>query len=90
MTTDELKKYRKKASYSYSFGSFPTFELLQSRPETAEMVILHSDAKPEIRNKLKQECRKAGVKIISDDRHMEKLPGCENVPRGYSPFSIKG
>lgn len=78
MTADELKKYRKKASYSYSFGSFPTFELLQNRPETAEMVILHSDANAEIRNKLKQECTKAGIKIISDDRQAEKLRDKEN------------
>lgn len=78
MTADELKKYRKKASYSYSFGSFPTFELLQNRPETAEMVILHSDANAEIRNMLKQECTKAGIKIISDDRQAEKLRDKEN------------
>ncbi len=78
MTADELKKYRKKAAYSYSFGSFPTFELLQCRPESVEMVLLHSDAKAEIRNKLIQECGKTGVKILSGDRHMEKLRDKEN------------
>lgn len=78
MNADELKKYRKKAPYSYSLGSFPTFELLQSRPETAEMILIHSDAKAEIRHKLMQECERAGVKMISDNRPVEKLRDKEN------------
>lgn len=78
MTLNEIKKYRKKDAHSYCLGSFPTFELLQTRPETAEMILLHSDAKAEIRNKLKQECGKAGVKIVYSDRHMEKLRDKEN------------
>ncbi|MDE6641045.1 MAG: TrmH family RNA methyltransferase [Acetatifactor sp.] len=78
MTLNEIKKYRKKDAHSYCLGSFPTFELLQTRPEMAEMILLHSDAKAEIRNKLKQECGKAGVKIVYSDRHMEKLRDKEN------------
>ncbi len=55
MKVSEIKRYSKKESYSYSPGSFPTFELLQSNPEAVDMILVHSDAKAEIRNKLAQE-----------------------------------
>ena len=73
MTLNEIKRYRKKDACSYCLGSFPTFELLQNKPEAAEMVLAHSDLKAEIRYKLERECEKAGVKIIRSDRHIEKV-----------------
>lgn len=78
MTITEIKKYRKKDTYSYSFGSFPTFELLQNKPEMAEMVLVHSDANAGIHKKLNQECEKENVKIIYSDRHVEKLRDKDN------------
>lgn len=78
MTVKEIKKYRKKDACSYSFGSFPTFELLHTRPELIEMILVHSDAKAEIRDRLNQECEKAGVEIIHSDRHIEKVCDKEN------------
>ena len=68
MTVNEIKKYRKRDACSYCFGTFPTFELLQTKPEVIEMILVHSDVKEEILNKLKQECKKTGVKIIQSDR----------------------
>ncbi|MDE6739498.1 MAG: TrmH family RNA methyltransferase [Lachnospiraceae bacterium] len=78
MTVNEIKKYRKKAAYSYSFGSFPTFELLQAKPELIEMILVHSDINTEIQNKLDSECEMAGVKIIQSDRHIEKIRDKDN------------
>lgn len=78
MTVNEIKRYRKKDAYSYSFGSFPTFELLQSKPEIVEMILVHSDVKEEILNKLNQECEKAGVKILQSDRYIEKVRDKDN------------
>lgn len=78
MTVNEIKKYRKKDAYSYCLGSFPTFELLQTRPEAVEMILLHSGAKTELQNRLKQMCEKAGVRIVYSDRHLEKLRDKEN------------
>lgn len=78
MTVNEIKKYRKKDVHSYCFGSFPTFELLQNRPETAEMILLHSDARTEVRDKLEQECRERGIQTVHSDRHMEKLRDKDN------------
>lgn len=78
MTVNEIRKYKKRDAYSYSFGSFPTFELLQSRPEVIEMILVHSDAKTELQDKLRQECEKAGVKIVHNDRHIEKVRDKDN------------
>ncbi|MBD5513255.1 MAG: TrmH family RNA methyltransferase [Lachnospiraceae bacterium] len=73
-----MKKYRKTAPYSYSFGSFPTFELLQTKPELIEMILVHSDINAEIQNKLDSECEMAGIKIIQSDRHIEKIRDKDN------------
>ena len=78
MTVNEIKKYRKRDACSYCFGTFPTFELLQTKPEVIEMILVHSDVKEEILNKLKQECKKTGVKIIQSDRHIERIRDKDN------------
>ena len=78
MTVNEIKKYRKKDAFSYSFGAFPTFELLQNKPEMAEMILVHEDASAELLEKLKRECEKADVKIIYSGRRVEKVRDKEN------------
>lgn len=78
MKLDEIKKYNKKGSYSYSLGTFPTFELLQSKPEVIEMILIHSDVKAEIRNELEQECEKANVIIVESNKYIEKIRDKEN------------
>lgn len=78
MTVNEIKKYRKKDVRSYCFGAFPTFELLQARPEAAEMILVHSNAKTELQDKLKRECEKAGVKILHSDKCVEKVRDKDN------------
>ncbi len=78
MTINEINKYKKQNSYSYSFGSFPTFELLQTKPEIIEMILVHSDINTEIQNKLAFECKMAGVKIIQSNRHIEKIRNKDN------------
>lgn len=78
MNVSKIKKYGKKDRYSYSLGSFPTFELLQSKPEAVDMILVHSDAKAEIRNKLVRECKKAGLKIVENDKYIEKIRDKDN------------
>lgn len=73
MTVNEIKRYRKKDAHSYSFGSFPTLELLQTVPEMAEMVLIHEDAGEQLWRKLKRECERAGVEIIQGGRYVEKI-----------------
>ena len=38
----ELRRYRKEYGHSYSFGVFPTLELLTHRPRSAIMVLVNS------------------------------------------------
>lgn len=78
MTGNEIKKYRKQSAYSYSLGSFPTFELLQTKPEIIDMILIHSDINTEIQNKLALECETAGVTIIQNDRMIEKIRDKDN------------
>ena len=37
----EYKKYNKELNYSYSYGGFPTYELLKKYPKYTECLILH-------------------------------------------------
>ena len=37
----ELKKYSKENHISYCFGAFPTYELLQKKPNSIRAIILH-------------------------------------------------
>ena len=38
-----LKKYAKKMNHSYTFGAFPTIELLKNQPEHVLKVLLHPE-----------------------------------------------
>ena len=42
-----LKKYAKKMDHSYTFGAFPTIELLKNQPEHVLKVLLHPDMNSE-------------------------------------------
>lgn len=68
-----LKKYSKKAEYTYTLGAYPTFDLLNHHPEYAEEVIVSSQAKPEIREKLEELCRKNQISCLCNDRVLEKI-----------------
>lgn len=78
MKINEIKRYNKKDHYSYSLGSFPTFELLQSKPESVDLILVHSVVKAEIRDKLTRECKKVGVKIVENNKYIEKIRDKDN------------
>ena len=56
----KIEKYSKEKEISYTFGAFPTFELIKNKPESALMVVYHTKLKitEEIENlfKLCKEC----------------------------------
>lgn len=68
-----LKKYTKKSDYTYTLGAFPTFELLQNRPEYLEEVLVGSQVKEEIRERLDGLCGKRGIPILENDRALERI-----------------
>ncbi len=68
-----LKKYTKKSDYTYTLGAFPTFELLQNRPEYLEEVLVGSQVKEEIRERLDGLCGERGIPILENDRALERI-----------------
>jgi len=87
----EIKNYKKDAEYSYTLGAFPTFELLDSKPEYVEEVIVHSSFTD--REKLEAKCRAVSEKrmkspegakrgpigIVENNKLISKLSDKENV-----------
>lgn len=74
-----IKKYQKKAEYSYTLGAFPTMELLQNRPELVRMVYLHSQMdSPELKEKLEELCKAKRIRLTVSDKTVEKLRDKEN------------
>lgn len=76
----ELKKYRKDYEHSYSFGVFPTLELLYFRPENVIRVIAATrGARNEGVLKLQGECRERDIPYEVNDKVIERLAPKENV-----------
>ena len=41
----KIEKYNKDRKYSFTFGAFPTFELIKNKPQQVECLLLHSKLK---------------------------------------------
>lgn len=76
----QLKRYRKEFEHSYSFGVFPTLELLTHRPEHVLRVVAHSKGERSSGlGKLKDLCAAHGVPFEQNDRAVERLSHKGNV-----------
>lgn len=76
----QLKAYKKDLPHSYSFGVFPTLELLTHRPESALRVVAHS--KGSIGHGLgaiRARCEARGIPFEENDRAVERLSHKGNV-----------
>jgi RNA methyltransferase, TrmH family len=75
-----LKTYKKEFDYSYSFGVFPTLELLNAQPESAIKVLL-TEAGRKNRGvaKIEQLCRRHNIRAEANDRAVERLAPKENA-----------
>lgn len=71
------KVYSKKRDYSYTWGAFPTFELIDHRPDLLQRVLLHSSTDEGIRTEIKR--RVPEQLILENDALLEKLANRENV-----------
>ncbi|NMB04721.1 MAG: TrmH family RNA methyltransferase [Tissierellia bacterium] len=71
------KVYSKKRPYSYTWGAYPTIELIRQRPELMERVLVHSLTDPGLIDQLKDEIDPD--LIIQNDSLLEKLAQRENV-----------
>ncbi len=76
----ELRRYRKEYGHSYSFGVFPTLELLTHRPRSAIMVLVSSaGSKNQGVLRIEHMCRAHNIPFEVNDRLVERLAPAENV-----------
>lgn len=75
----KLTKYNKNNDYSYTFGIFPTFELVKNRAERVIKIILSSKLKisEDVKNLLNL-CEKKNIRIEYDDRAINRVADKEN------------
>ena len=78
--TRQLKRYVKELSYSYTFGTFPTLELLTHRPERVRRVVAHSKGeRGEGLVLIAERCAAHNIPFGTDDRAVERLAHKGNV-----------
>jgi RNA methyltransferase, TrmH family len=74
------KKYTRDTSHAYTFGVFPTLELLHHQSQRVLEVLLHSSGE---RNegvaKICAACIAAGIRVGVDDKQVERLEAKENT-----------
>lgn len=74
-----LEKYEKKLDYSYTFGSYPTIELLKAKPDKVLQVILHSKFISEEGLKLIDNYTKENnISVETNDKLIKSLSAKEN------------
>lgn len=74
------KKYNKESDISYSYGAFPTYELLLQKPKQTIEIILHE--KLETSNEIEKIislAKKNKIKISTNGNLIEKLSGKGNI-----------
>lgn len=73
-----LKSYKKEFEYSYSFGAFPTVELIKARPESVIKVLVSSSYREEGGLNLNELCREKGIEVECNDRAFHRISPKEN------------
>lgn len=88
----KYKRYDKSFDYSYSFGQFPTIELIKSKKAKILAIICHEKLKinPEI-EKILDYCKKNCIEVIYSSKQVEAICGKENcyLVGVFSKFSGK-
>jgi TrmH family RNA methyltransferase len=75
-----LKKYTRDDSHAYTFGVFPTLELLEHQPQQAREVLLHTSGE---RNqgvpRIRALCQRHHISLNVDDKRVERLSPKDNT-----------
>ena len=75
----KIEKYKKENNYSFTFGAFPTFELIKNKPEQMICLLLHSKLKiSDDIQKLIALCEDLKIDVKYDDKIINKLADKEN------------
>ena len=72
----QIKPYKKDATYSYTLGAFPTYELIISKPEKVHKVLMHSAYTDS--DSLKSLCANNNISLEINDKLIGKLSDKEN------------
>ncbi len=74
----DIKAYKKGFEHSYTFGMFPTVELIKFRPEAVVKVLVSSNYKSESDADIFEICRRNGVKTEVADKAIRRISDKEN------------
>ena len=76
---EKYEKYCKESEYSYCLGAYPTYELINNKSEFVDCVLLSTKIKltSEVNN-LMELCNKKGIKLIYNDKAINKISNKEN------------
>lgn len=76
----KLKRYQKKYSYSYSFGAYPTLDLLKYKKESVLKVLLREeDYESEGIAEVVDICKRENIPLEVNSRSIEKIAFKENT-----------
>ncbi|NMA83524.1 MAG: TrmH family RNA methyltransferase [Epulopiscium sp.] len=76
---EKLKRYNKKSRYSYSFGAFPTIELLRYKSQNAVKVLISSKFNNrEVVEEIKRICDLNKIEVATDDKTISRISNKEN------------
>lgn len=73
---EPVKRYKKEGDYSYTLGPFPTFELLDTRPEAVRAVFYHPSFTDQAH--LKERCAALSLPCEENARQLARLSDKEN------------
>ncbi len=73
---EPIKSYKKAFDYSYTLGAFPTFELLEGKPDKVKRVYIHSSFTES--DHIKAVCREKNIPVFIEDKIFNKISDKEN------------
>lgn len=74
---EPVKPYKSKYDYSYTLGAFPTYELVNNKPQWVREVYVHSSYTDT--GNLKQLCEQHSIRMFQNDKVIARLSDKENV-----------
>ena len=74
---EPIKPYKNKSDYSYTLGAFPTFELINNRPEAVREVLVSPTFTD--MEKLEKLCSSKNIVLKKDEKTINRLSDKENV-----------
>jgi len=74
----DIKTYKKSFDYSYTFGIFPTVELIQNRPSQVIKVLVSTNYKTESNTDIFELCSRYNIKTEINDKAINRISDKEN------------